>query len=127
MTSDPGARERRPKPDFDLPEVLSVATRATRFEPPQRRNFSSTLPARETTVEFVVETAAPIPIRALGPVLYVGETAVTEVFADDDTHYRFVALRPDELREGEPITVGWSGGRAEERTDTGLRFEGPAK
>lgn len=126
MTSDPGARERRSKPDFRLPDVLSVLARTTRFEPPKRRNFSSELPALASTVEFVVETASPIPIRALAPVLYVGDTPVTEVFADDETHYRFVALRPDDLREGEPITVGWSGARGEERVDTGLRFERPA-
>lgn len=124
MTSDPGARERRLKPDFDLPRVISVVARPTRFEPPTRRNFSSELPVLESTVEFLVETEAPIPIRALAPVIYVGETAVTEVFADDDTHYRFVAMRPNELRQGEPVTLGWSGTRVEERIDTGIRFEG---
>jgi hypothetical protein len=124
MTSDPGARERRPKPDVGLPGIVSVVTRPTRFEPPKRRNFSSELPALRSTVEFLVETDGPIPVRALAPVVYVGDTPVTEVYADDDTHYRFVALRPDELRAGEPVTLGWSGGPAEERVETGLRFEG---
>src|SRR5215211_2756304 len=124
MTSDPGASDRGPKPNYDLPRVISVAAHSTRFEPPTRRNFTSELPVLESTVEFLVETEAPIPIRALAPVIYVGETAVTEVFADDDTHYRFVAMRPEELRVGEPVTLGWSGARAEERVDTGIAFEG---
>jgi hypothetical protein len=124
MTSDPGARERRPKPGISLPGVVSVVTRPTRFEPPKRRNFSSELPALRSTVEFLVETDGPIPVRALAPVIYVGDTPVTEVYADDDTHYRFVALRPDKLRDGEPVTLGWSGAPAEERVETGLRFEG---
>ncbi|MFF2623726.1 hypothetical protein [Oerskovia jenensis] len=124
MTSDPGARERRRRPRLDLPAVVSVEARPVAFEPPRRRNFSSQLPALESTVEFLVETEAPLPVRALGPVVYVGDTPVTEVYVEDDTHYRFVALRPDELREGQPITLGWSGAPAEERVETGRRFEG---
>ncbi len=42
---------------------------------------------------------------------------------DDDTHYRFLALRPDDLREGDPVTLGWSGAPAEERVDTGTRYQ----
>lgn len=127
MTSDPGARERRRKPRFDLPAVVSVEARPATFEPPRRRNFASQLPVLESTVEFLVETDAPIPVRALAPVIYVGETAVTEVFAEGDTHYRFVALQPDELRAGAPITLGWSGAPVEERVETGRQFEGDSR
>ena len=125
MTSDSGARERRPKPDFQLPRIVSVTARSIRFEPPVRRNFRSELPALDSTVEFLVETDTPIPIRALAPVIYVGDTPVTEVFAEDETHYRFTALQPAELREGEPVTLGWSGAPARRHVDTGIRFENP--
>lgn len=125
MTSDQGQREPRGRrPDFRLPAVLGVVARRTRFEPPVRRNFESRLPALESTVEFLVETDGPFPVRALAPVLYVGDVPVTEVSADDDTHYRFVALSPDDLREGEPVTLGWSG-LAGERVETAFRFEDP--
>lgn len=125
MTSDPGAAERRRRPRFDLPRPLSVTARLTRFEPQERRNFESSLPRLPRTVEFLVETDAPIPVRALSPVLYVGDVAVTEVVADDDTHYRFIALQPASLRQGEPVTLGWSGQPASDRIDTGATFVAP--
>lgn len=125
MTSDPGARERRRRPRLDLPRPLSVTARLTRFEPPERRNFESSLPQLPRTVEFLVETDAPIPVRALSPVLYVGDVPVTEVVADDDTHYRFIALQPTSLRRGEPVTLGWSGQPSSDRIDTGTTFVAP--
>jgi hypothetical protein len=123
MSTDPGELEpRAPGPDLALPEVKTLRTQRTRFEP-RRRNFKSALPAVDGAVEFLVETVSPIPARALGPVLYVGETPVTEVTADDETHYRFVALRPSELERGAPISLGWSGRPPEERLRTPYRFE----
>lgn len=124
MTNDQGKREPRGRrPDFRLPAVLGVVARRTRFEPPAHRNFTSSLPAVESTVEFLVETDGPIPARALAPVLYVGDVPVTEVSVQDETHYRFVSVSPDQLRAGAPVTLGWSG-LAGERVETGYRFEG---
>lgn len=125
MTTDSGAPERRPRPDFRLPRLLSIKARAIRFSPSEKRNFRSRIAALDSTVEFAVETDAPIPIRALGPVLYVGDTAVTECIADDDTHYRFIALEPKALRVGAPIVLGWAGGARDERVDSGERFVAP--
>jgi hypothetical protein len=125
VTSDPGARERRPRPHFDLPRPVSVTARLTRFEPPERRNFESALPRLTRTVEFLVETDAPIPVRAAAPVLYVGDVPVTEVVADDDTHYRFIALQPESLRRGAPVTLGWSGQPPSDRIDAGTPFTPP--
>lgn len=125
MADDPGRREpRRPRPDLRMPTVRGVEVRRTRLEPPAHRNFDSALPALESTVEIVVETDRPIPVRALGPVLYVGDVPVTEVTAVDEHHYRFVALRPDDLRAGEPVTLGWAG-QPGERVDTHVRFAPP--
>jgi hypothetical protein len=125
MTDDPGIRERRPRPDFDLPRVVAVTSRLTTFEPPKHRNFESQVPRVEGTVEFLVETDGPIPIRALAPVLYVGETPAAAVGADDDTHYRFVVLEPSRLRDGEPVALGWMGAPPSERSDAGIRFTSP--
>ncbi len=125
MTSDSGARERRPRPDHRLPRVVSIATRLVRFVPPERRNFASSLPRLERTVEFLVETDGPIPVRALSPVVYVGDVPVAEVAADDDTHYRFTAMEPERLEEGAPVTLGWSGEPASQRTAVGEAFVTP--
>lgn len=126
MTSDQGQREPRGRrPDLTLPRVVGVSTRLARFEPPPPRNFDSDLPRGVATVEIIVETDGPMPIRALAPVLYVGAVAVTEVSAEDDTHYRFVALSPADLQDGARITMGWSGAPGEESNDTTFRFEAP--
>lgn len=123
MTSDPGERERRRRrPSPKLPRILGVEARRTSFEPPPHRNFESSLP-KSDAVEFVVETDGAIPIRALGPVLWIGDSAATEVRMVDETHYVFVSLRPDDLNKGAPILLGWSG--EAERTETGFTFEAP--
>lgn len=127
MTSDPGQREPRGRrPDFALPRVVRVSSRRAQFDPPPPRNFDSELPRGEATVEIVVETDGPMPIRALSPVLYVGAVPVTEMSAEDDTHYLFVALRPNELADGSPISLGWCGQSADETQDTTFRYQAPA-
>jgi len=110
MTTDPGQAERPDRgPGFELPDVVSVRIRRVRHERPVRRNFTSALPATDNAVEVLVETSAPIPIRALGPVLWVGETPLTETSADDETHYRFLGLEPHRLTVNAPLRLGWSG------------------
>lgn len=122
MANDKGEPDRPdPAPSFELPEIRSVSFRRVPFRPPARRNFASALPVVEEAVEFLVETDAPFPVRALGPTLYVGEVAVTEVVADDPTHYRFVALAPEALRDGSGISVGWTGSAAA-RVDSGFTY-----
>lgn len=125
MADDPGRREPRgPRPLFRLPRVLGVEVRRARHDAPVHRNFESTLPTLEDTVEFHVETDGPIPVRDSGPVLYVGDVPVTEVSSTDGRHYRFIALRPDDLRAGDPVTLGWAG-QTSERVDLGMRFAPP--
>lgn len=123
MSSDSGALEpAAPAPRYEMPNVVGVSVRRVR---PERRlrNFESSLPAADEAVEFVVETDEPIPIRALAPVLYVGDVPLTEVTADDPTHYRFVALQPEVLEGDAPLSLGWSG-RPQDRQATTYRYEG---
>jgi hypothetical protein len=128
MSTDSGVLEPpEPRPAQDLPQVTDLRARRVRFEPPERRNFPSALPRLDSTVEFLVETDAPIPARALAPVLYVGDTPASEVTADDATHYRFVTLQPDALEDGAPISLGWSGRPPAERAETAYRFEDPGE
>ena len=73
MSDDSGARLRGPRQTrFRLPKVIDIEIRRTRFEAPGHRNFESSLPSRDDAVEFIVRTDLPIPVRALGPALYVG-------------------------------------------------------
>ena len=123
MSSDAGERmPDRQRVDFSLPTVLDVQIRATRFEPPRLNNFISALFRSGEAVEFVVRTDGPIPIRALGPALYVGETPVTEVTQVGPNTYRFVALTRQGLRQGAPIRLGWTGQGPGATRDTDFRF-----
>ena len=111
MASDSGSREAdAPKPDFSLPEIVELRSRRVRYEPPRHRNFESSLKGQEDAVEFVITTDKPIPIRALGPVLYVGGVPVGESSPlRKKNAYRFVALEPARLEPGAPISLGWTG------------------
>lgn len=125
MTSDAGAFEPRPRgPDFRLPDLVSVKASRTSYRP-ERRTVPSALPTLPSTVELQVETSGPIPVRARGPVLHVGETTLTEVTADDATHYRFVALRPGDLQPGAPVSLAWSGDRPARSDDSPHRYHPP--
>jgi hypothetical protein len=126
MASDQGSRRPDPKrPDFQLPELVDVRIRLVPYNPPRHRNFESELPAREQAVELVVTTDRPIPIRALGPVLYVGRAVVTESEPLEENVYRFLALDPETLEEGRPITLAWSGEPPPRRPRSNLTFELP--
>lgn len=111
MATDPGSREpEAPRADFELPELVDVRIRRVQFEPPKLRNFESTFAERHEAVEFVITTDRPIPIRALGPALFVGKTPVTETSPlRKKNAYRFLAFDPQSLKPGAPISLGWSG------------------
>ncbi|MDN3025184.1 hypothetical protein [Streptomyces sp. S.PB5] len=124
MTTDPGEPEPSgPEPRFELPRVLQVTARRVRHAWRRPRNFDSELPAEGEVAEFLVETDAAVPTRALGPVLHVGETVLLESAAVDPTHYRFLGPDPERLRPGTPISLGWSGQEDAERA-TPFRFAG---
>jgi hypothetical protein len=126
MTTDPGQAERPDRgPGFELPDVVSISIRRIRYERPVRRNVRSALPTTDNAVEVMVETSAPIPVRALGPVLWVGETPLTEATADDETHYRFLGLEPHRLTLDAPLRLGWSGQPSTDSRATRFTFNEP--
>lgn len=110
MSNDSG--ERMPdaaRPDFLMPKILDVQIRRTLFEPRPLRNFASSMPSSDKAVEFIVKTDGPIPIRALGPVLYIGEIAVTEVSELGPNVYRFIAPTAQEMTRNAKIVLSWTG------------------
>jgi hypothetical protein len=124
MTADAGSPEpKEPRPDFELPELVDVRIRRVTYEPPKLRNFRSALADERQAVEFVVTTDRPIPIRALGPALYVGGTALTETkpLRKRNT-YRFFAFDTDALEPGAPISLGWSGQPSGERRESRFTY-----
>jgi hypothetical protein len=104
-----------------MPKVLDIKIRATKFEAPRHRNFTSALPSGDA-VEFIVTTEGPIPGRALGPALYIGETVVTEVTTIGPNTYRFVTLAINELTPNALIILGWTGERPRKSKDATFRY-----
>jgi hypothetical protein len=123
MSSDSGKRlPDLPRADFSMPKVLDIQIRATKFEAPRLRNFASSLSSNDDAVEFIVKTDGPIPIRALGPVLYVGETAVMEVTEVGPNTYRFVAPARERLTQDAAISLSWTGQLPTEREHATFRY-----
>src|SRR4051812_43045800 len=108
--------------DLSMPKMLDVEIRETRFEPRRLRNFASSLPGGSDAVEFIVKTDRPIPIRALGPALYIGETPVTEVTQIRPNTYRFVAPTRKDLKQDAAIRLSWTGQPPTERESTAFRY-----
>jgi len=131
MSSDAGNQlPSPPRADFSLPKVLDVEVRATKFHPPPLRNFESSLPTSEDAVEFIVKTDRPIPGRALGPALYVGEMVVTESTKIGANTYRFLAPESERFEQHAPIILGWTGQRPSDSESPfryGLRERVPLK
>ena len=99
-----------PRHEFVMPVVTDIQTQAHKAEARQLSNFKSALPEDGAdTFAVVVKTDQPIPVRAMGPVLYVGGTALTEVTEIAPNTYRFVAHRPLDLKPGAPMHLGWPG------------------
>lgn len=92
-----------------LPRLVSVAARRVTY--PQPRVYYVGSERRETrqAVELRIETSEPIPVRAVTPILMIGETAIADYSTEGATTYRFVAYEPERLEPGAPIRWGWPG------------------
>jgi len=72
-------------------------------------------------VEIEVGVSEPFHIRALGPVLWVGDTPLSVAEFDGRDVYRFFSFEPKELRPGAPISLSW--GTSGPRKETPYRYE----
>jgi hypothetical protein len=123
MTNDTSNPRRGVAPNWTLPEVLAIKMRRIPFEPPKRRNFQSSFARYTEAVEFIVDTAAPIPSRAESPALFIGGAAVTEGGALGPTRYRFLAFELERLKPGSRIAFGWANDPVHARKQTMFVFE----
>jgi len=109
--------------EFVMPAVRDVKIEAAKMEGPRLRNFQSSLPIGIDTYAIVVTTESPIPARAEGPALYVGDTVLAEVSEVGPNTYRFVAHAPAELQRGAPMRLGWTGERPMDSGAARFHFE----
>jgi hypothetical protein len=102
-----------PAPNWGLPAITDVKIQSAKFEPKAPSNFAHPMDAVANAMEIVVSLEAPVPVRAMSPVLWVGDRKLTESEMVDKSgkKMRFWALTPDTLQPGAPITLGWMNDR----------------
>lgn len=110
------------RPSWDLPEIVEVQTLNTPFEPHQLRNFRSSFEAKTEATEIQIRTNSPIPIRALSPVLHVGNVVLTESEQIGENLYRFWAFEPNRLEAEAPISLSWTNTPNEQLQEPQFRY-----
>ena len=92
---------------WQLPRMLGVESKRVTYREP-RVYWDGPKPKRASqAVEFLVRTSAGLPIRALSPVLLVGDVPVGECRQAGKNLYRYFAYDVERLRPGAPISLGW--------------------
>lgn len=110
-----------------LPEIESVTVREVTFAD-ERVEYEGLEPVRHrSAIAFDVTTSEPFVTRALGPAVFVGETAFPTFDRIAANQYRFYAFDTEQLEQGAPITVGWVDTEPEQRVTTAKRYEGPTE
>ena len=106
---------------WKLPRIIAIEALRTVYHSPTYHVIEHELrPVREA-VEIVVQTAEPIPERALAPVLFIGEEQLTESEPAGPLRYRFFGFWPDRLKEGAPVALGWTMSNSP-RVESAFRF-----
>jgi hypothetical protein len=128
MNFDTGVptQHRDTKDIWRLPKVLEVSFHPRHFDPPRRVTTSGVDRQVRDGVEVEIKVSEPFPIRALGPVLWVGDEPLTIAEGAGKNVYRFLSFEPNALKANAPISLGWNS-RGSARKDTGFRYSSPAK
>jgi hypothetical protein len=122
MASDAAQQEPTKRgTSWRLPKIVAIEALRVHYVSPAYHVMEHELrPVREA-VEIVIQTAEPIPERALSPVLFIGEEELTESEPAGPLRYRFFGLWPDRLKEGASVALGWSMSNSP-RVDSTFRF-----
>lgn len=104
-----------------LPRLVSVATRQVTYPEPRTYYVGNERRQTRQAVELRIKTSAPIPARAVTPMLVVGEIPVPDYTTEGDNTYTYTAYEPDRLRSGSAIRWGWAG-PPEKLTTTRFRY-----
>ena len=123
MATDSSSQLPAPEPtNIELPKVLDIQIRRIRFRPRRLRNFKSQLAKYTEAVEFMVQTDGPVPVRAIGPALMIGELRIIEGEKVEETLYRFLAFEIDRLEPRAQIYWGWMNDPIDAFQPTGFQF-----
>jgi hypothetical protein len=96
-----------PQVRHELPAVLSVEASRVRYDPPRRYYVGKELREIREGVEILVRTAEPLPVRAISPALFIGDTIVGDYEVAGPSLYRFFLFDLARVTLGAPIALGW--------------------
>ena len=91
-----------------LPEVLDVRTVRRRLDQPKRLTIRGEDRYLDDVMEVEVEVSEPFEVRALGPVLWIGDEPLTIAEEAGENRYRFLVPEPAALLEGAPVELSWN-------------------
>ena len=119
--------QERKAPDlWRLPRVLEVRVYRQRFTPPKRVTEKGIDREVHEGVEIEIRVSEPFAIRALGPVLWIGDEPLTVAEGRGKAVYRFLCLTPEALQDGASISLSWNSPSAR-RERIGYRYTPPAQ
>jgi hypothetical protein len=110
MSIDPGGPPQRHGAIdlWRLPEVQDVRIRHRHFDPPRRVTHMGVDREIRDAIEIEIRVSEPFVIRALSPVLWVGDEPLTIAEVGGKDVYRFFAFDPSALKPGATISLGWN-------------------
>jgi hypothetical protein len=127
MNFDTGVpvQHRDAKDIWHLPKVLEVTVHSRHYDPPRRITSKGVDRQVHDGVEVEIRVSEPFPVRALGPVLWVGDEPLTVAEGAGKNVYRFLSFEPARLKANAPISLGWNSQRSPKK-ETEFRYT-PAK
>ena len=94
---------------WTLPGLKDVRSVRVRYRRPRRVLVDGVAVDRAEGVELQVQTDGEIPIRALSPAIFVGDTEIADNVTVDTTSHRFLVQDEQALSAGDEIRLGWVG------------------
>lgn len=90
-----------------LPRILDVKIALKRFSEPYVYYMGGEDRTAYQAVEILVSTSSPFPIKAVTPVIYIGEVEIPRYTTEGYNLYRFMEFEFNRLKPGAPIFIGW--------------------
>jgi hypothetical protein len=91
----------------DLPAIVSVEVSRVRYDPPRRFYVGAQAMQVSDAVELLVRTTAALPVLAITPVLFIGDTVIDEYEVAGANLYRFFVFNLEHVQAGAQISIGW--------------------
>jgi hypothetical protein len=90
------------------PDILDIEIRRVHYSKPRPYVDGTRLIEMREGIEVSVQTTEDFPIRALSPIIFIGEVPLTESERVREKLYRFYFPYIERLKEGDPIFLGWT-------------------